>query len=89
MTVVLDISLGVFVVFLFLSLVVSTIGEAISTWFAIRYRQLRQGISSLLLQSGSGEIDKFFDQPLIKALRSRSKRKRQDLPRFSGWAKPK
>ncbi len=69
---VLDVAIGLIFVYLLLSLICTTVNEAIASWFQRRAKNLREAISALLDgQTGKDapNADKLYEHPLITALR--------------------
>jgi hypothetical protein len=69
----LDVAIGLAVVYFILSLLASTINEAISTWRGWRSKFLEQWLVNVLEEqakqpSGTSLLDKFWDHPLISPL---------------------
>ena len=60
-----EVLIGLFFLYLILSLIVSAINESISGLFGRRSRYLEKGITSLL---GAGLTGDFFNEPLIRSL---------------------
>jgi hypothetical protein len=72
---ILDVAIGVIVVYLFLSLICSVITEWISKRFEMRAKNLEEGIRSLLSDpQGNGYSMKFFNHSLIKGLTQNGKK---------------
>lgn len=67
MNTVLEFTLALLVIFLFLSLIVSGLGEAISGWLSLRFKTLKTGITALL-QNDTSRVNDLFNHPLITAL---------------------
>jgi hypothetical protein len=69
-SIILDTAIGVALVYLFLSLVDSTVTEFIAGVFGLRAKNLEQGIRSLLSEHDQPEeiTKEFFNHPLIKNL---------------------
>jgi hypothetical protein len=66
---VLEIAIGLFLLYLILSTVCSAVNEAISALFTQRARTLQQGIRAMLNDpKGNGLAAQFFAHPLIKSL---------------------
>jgi len=77
---IIDLAIGVILVYLFLSLICSVITEWISKKLEMRAKNLEEGIRSLLSDpAGTGHSLKFFDHPLIKGL-SKNGRKPSYVP---------
>jgi len=72
---IIDVAIGVIVVYLFLSLICSVITEWISKRLETRAKNLEEGIRSLLSDpEGKGYSVKFFNHPLIKGLTQNGKK---------------
>ncbi|CAA9454426.1 MAG: Piwi domain protein [uncultured Rubrobacteraceae bacterium] len=66
---ILEVAIGVGVLYLVLSLVCSAITEAVARAFAMRSGTLRSGIRNLLCDPhGEGLARDFYDHPLVKGL---------------------
>lgn len=77
---IIDLAIGVILVYLFLSLICSVITEWISKKLEMRAKNLEEGIRSLLSDpQGTGHSLKLFDHPLIKGL-SKNGRKPSYVP---------
>ena len=74
---ILDVVIGVVVIYLQLSLVCTAINELVALWLQKRAKELEKGIRGLLASKELG--DKFYEHPLIKALRP-DKRKPSYIP---------
>ena len=64
---ILDVVIGVVVIYLQLSLVCTAINELVALWLKKRAKELEKGIRGLLASQELG--DKFYEHPLIKGLR--------------------
>jgi len=72
---IIDVAIGVILVYLFLSLICSVITEWISKRLEMRAKNLEEGIRSLLSDpKGDGHSLKLFDHPLIKGLSKNGKK---------------
>jgi len=72
---IIDLAIGVILVYLFLSLICSVITEWISKRFEMRAKSLEEGIRNLLSDpGGTGHSLKLFDHPLIKGLSKNGKK---------------
>jgi hypothetical protein len=72
---IIDVAIGVIVVYLFLSLICSVITEWISKRLEMRAKNLEEGIRSLLSDpAGNGYSMKLFNHPLIKGLTQNGKK---------------
>lgn len=66
-SVILDVAIGVVLVYLLLSLACSSLNEFISGIFSFRSKNLEMGIANLLSESGNSNLaDKIYSHPLIK-----------------------
>jgi hypothetical protein len=63
---ILDVVIGVVVVYLQLSLVCTAVNELVALWLGKRAKELEKGIRGLLTKPEL--VDKFYDHPLIKGL---------------------
>jgi hypothetical protein len=73
---VLDVAIGLIFVYLLLSLICTTVNEAIASWFQRRAKNLREAISALLdghTGKDAPNADKLYAHPLIAALRRKGK----------------
>lgn len=81
-----DVAIGLFSVFFVLSIVCSSITEAISASFKFRARDLERGVRNLLDES-QGKTDEFFKNPRVKQLcRSTGKKPSYIPPRVFALA---
>lgn len=72
---IIDLAIGVILVYLFLSLICSVITEWISKRFEMRAKSLEEGIRNLLSDpGGTGHSLKLFNHPLIKGLSKNGKK---------------
>jgi len=72
---IIDVTIGLILVYLFLSLICSVITEWISGRLELRAKNLEEGIRSLLSDpAGDGHFLKLFDHPLIKGLSKNGKK---------------
>jgi hypothetical protein len=72
---IIDVAIGVMLVYLFLSLICSVITEWISSRLELRAKNLEEGIRSLLSDpAGDGHSLKLFEHPLIKGLSNKGKK---------------
>jgi hypothetical protein len=72
---ILDIAIGIFFVYLLLSLICSALNELISRIFSMRAKNLEQGIRNLLNDPEfAGYAKDFYNHPLIKSLERKGKR---------------
>jgi hypothetical protein len=72
---IIDVAIGVIVIYLFLSLICSVITEWISKRLEMRAKNLEEGIRSLLSDpAGNGYSMKLFNHPLIKGLTQNGKK---------------
>lgn len=66
---ILDIAVGMILVYLLLSLILTAVQETMEAWLKTRSTNLQQGITELL-QGDSVLVSEFYDHPLIYALHS-------------------
>src|SRR5579875_2280378 len=63
---ILDVAIGIVMLFLLLSLICSSIKEAFETWLQHRARDLQQGIKDIF--NDPQMVQKFYNHPLVYAL---------------------
>jgi len=73
---ILDVAIGLFFVYLLLSIICSIINETIAKFFTLRAKTLRQGIQNLITgkdQKGGELVELFYNHSLIKGFSSKGK----------------
>jgi len=77
---VLDVGIGLAMLFAFMSLIATVLNEAIEAFLKVRAQQLEQGIRNMLDDPGGSQLtEKFYNNPLISILYSSDSYKASDL----------